>query len=93
MTGPWELVAWTLFEIATNQNLQENVGTELRYNASVLYHATERIEALVEAFGHTGLSGPETERTTLNIAPGLRVRLFEDRPLVLGHRGRVAAHR
>lgn len=84
MAGRWELVAWTLFEIPTNQNLQENVGTELRYNASVLYHATPRIETLVEAHGQTGLSGLETERSVLNLAPGLRIRPFPERKLTLG---------
>lgn len=83
-TGPWELVGWTLFEIPTNQSLQENVGTELRYNASVLYDVSARLEALVEAFGHAGLSGPETDRTVVNVAPGLRAQLLSERPLVLG---------
>lgn len=65
MAGRWELVGWTLFEIPTNQNLQENVGTDVRYHASALYHLTPRIEALLEAHGRTGLSGPETERTVV----------------------------
>lgn len=84
ITGRWELVAWTLFQIPTNQKLQENVGAELRYNASALYHGSRRLEALVEAFGHSGLSGPKTGRTLLNLAPGLRLRPFAQEHLVLG---------
>jgi len=82
--GPLELVGWTLFEIPTNQTHQDDVGTELRYNASVLYHAGARIDALVEAFGHRGLSGPETDLSTVSLAPGLGVRPLAWRPLVVG---------
>lgn len=83
-SGAWEVVGWGLFEIPTNQALQENVGTGFRYDASVLYRVNGRLEALVEAFGETGLSGPGTDRTVLNVAPALRVRPLADRPLVLG---------
>lgn len=83
MKAAWELVGWTLFEIPTHQHDQDEVGTGLRYNASVLYHAGARAEALLEVFGETGLSGPTTEETIFNLAPGLRVHPF-NAPLVLG---------
>lgn len=82
--GRWELVGWTLFSIPTNQNFQERVGTELRYSASVLYHASSRIEALVEAHGQSGLSGLETGRAVVNFAPGLRISPLPERNLALG---------
>jgi hypothetical protein len=84
MAGRWELVGWTIFSIPTNQGLQENVGTELRYNASALFHASPRIEALVEAHGQTGLSGRQTDRSVVNLAPGLRIHPLAQRNLALG---------
>lgn len=83
-SGPWEAVGWTPFEIPTNQDHQESVGTALRYNTSLLHHTSSRIELLVEAFGGTGLSGRETDRATANVAPGLRLRPLEEGSLVIG---------
>jgi hypothetical protein len=84
ISGAWELSGWTLFEIPTNQGEQEEVGTALRYNGSLLVHAGSRVDAIVEAFGHAGLSGPETEQGVLNIAPGIRFRPVLSSPLVIG---------
>lgn len=83
MSGRWELVGWTIFSIPTNHNSQENVGTEFRYNASALFHASPRIEALVEAHGQTGLSGRGTG-SVVNLAPGFRIRPLPRRNLALG---------
>jgi hypothetical protein len=84
MAGRWEIVGWTIFSIPTNQSLQENVGTELRYNASALFHASPRIQALVEAHGQAGLSGRESDRSVVNLAPGIRIRPLPRRNLALG---------
>lgn len=84
ISGSWELVGWTLFEIPTNQGDQHDVGTELRYNASILRHAGQRIDLLLEAFGRRGLSGPQTDDKNLNLAPGLRVHPLARSNLVLG---------
>lgn len=84
MAGDWELVGWSLFEIPTNQEVQENVGTALRFNGSLLFHASERISALVEGFGRTGLSGAGSDRTVVSVGPGLRAQILPQRPLVLG---------
>lgn len=84
MAGAWQLVGWTLFEIPVNQAVQENVGTGLRFNGSLLFHASERINALVEGFGRTGLSGAGSDRTVVSVGPGLRAQVLPQRPLVLG---------
>jgi hypothetical protein len=36
MSGPWEVIGWSLFQIPTNQDSQDEVGSELLFNASVL---------------------------------------------------------
>lgn len=82
--GRWELVGWTHFEIPFNQAEQEEVETELAYNVSALLHATDRLQALLELDGASGISGESSHEDVLNLSPGLRVRLSDDRPLVLG---------
>lgn len=83
MTGPLELVGWSVFEIPMNQDHQESVGSSLRYNASALYHLNDRLQATLEAFGRRGLSGPDANRFVLDLAPGLRVQPLAGSPLVL----------
>lgn len=82
--GPWEIAGWTIFGIPTNHKFQQNVGTELRYHASVLYHLGSRAQALLEGQGWLGLSGPHTRRVAATLAPGLRFNPFPDRKLALG---------
>lgn len=82
--GPWELVAWALFAIPFNQAEPEEVGTELEYNVSVLYHVSARVQALLELDGSGGISGEAVGEDVANLSPGLRVRLLPDQPLVLG---------
>lgn len=84
MSGAWELIGWTLFEIPTNQGEQEEVGTALRFNGSLLFHAASRLDVLLETLGHTRLSGPDTEATVMSLAPGIRVRPSSTNPLVIG---------
>jgi hypothetical protein len=81
--GIWELVAWSVVGVPTNSDIRDAEGTALRLNASLLAHAGARVDALVEAFGTTALSGSESPAGTMSIAPGLRVRPF-DSPLVVG---------
>lgn len=84
IAGAWEFGAWTLFDIPTNQGEQEEVGAGLRFNGSILVHASSRLDAILETFGHTGLSGPETDQSVFNVAPGVRVRPVASSPLVIG---------
>jgi hypothetical protein len=73
MLGKLELVGWTLFRIPTNQELQENVETNLGYNLSALYHVNPRLQALLELDGAAGLSGAAAERRVANLTPGVKV--------------------
>ncbi len=82
--GRLELVGWTIFEIPFNHAEQEEVATELAYNVSALLHASNRVQALLELDGSSGISGEAAREDVLNLSPGLRVRLLADRPLVLG---------
>lgn len=84
VSGPWELVGWSRFSIPTNQRHQDDVGTELLVDTSLLRHFGSRAEGLVEALGRTGLSGPGSDAWILDLAPGVRVRPFPGRPLVVG---------
>lgn len=82
--GAWELVAWGIFGIPFNQEEQEEVGTEISYNLSAMYHASSRVQALLELDGSGGISGEPVGEDVVNLSPGLRVRVLPDRPLVLG---------
>ncbi|HSM08540.1 MAG TPA: hypothetical protein VLA33_05950 [Gemmatimonadota bacterium] len=82
--GPWELIAWTRYAIPTNQGEPAEVGPELLFDLSVLLHATEHIEPVLEMSGTVGLGGPQADRETLTLSPGVRVRPVADQPLVLG---------
>lgn len=72
--GSLELVAWTLVEVPTDRHVRETAGTGLHFNGSALYHAAARVDAVLEAFGSTALSGSASEPTVVSLAPGLRVR-------------------
>lgn len=82
--GPVELVGWGVFQIPFDQHEQSEVGTEMAWNVSGLYHVSSRVEALVELDGSGGISGPTVGQDVVNLSPGLRVQLIHDTPLVLG---------
>lgn len=84
MAGDWELVGFGIFSIPTHQDHQENVSTTFRYNLSALYHATPRLEPLLELNGQTGLSGAAIGEAASYVTPGLRVLPFTDMPLAVG---------
>lgn len=83
-TGNLELVGWSLFNIPTNHAHPEDASTSLDYNISALYHLSSRIQPLVEFTGTRQLSGVSNKGNALYVAPGLRVKLLEDTPLILG---------
>jgi hypothetical protein len=81
--GTWEVVGWSLVGVPTDDAVRETAGVGFRFNGSALFHASDRLDALLEAFGATPISGSETEPTAVSLAPGLRVRPG-DGPLVIG---------
>lgn len=82
--GALELVGWGIFGIPFGQAEQSEVGTELSWNLSGLYHVSPRVQALVELDGSGGVSGPEVGEDVVNLSPGVRVRVLPDEPLVVG---------
>lgn len=86
LRGRFELVSFFEFGIPTNQDEEEGqeVETEMGANLSLLYHASRRIQLLVELDGETVLSGEEEGESVVNVTPGLKVRPVADSPLWLG---------
>jgi len=79
-----EVVGWGRFGIPTNQYEGEDVETDFSYDISALYHVSERVQALVELNGRTGLSGETAEAGKVAISPGVKVAPVTGSPLFLG---------
>lgn len=82
--GPWELTAWTRFAIPFHHADQHDVGTELRWNLAALFHASSRLQPLLELDGSSGISGHPVGEDVVFASPGLRVKPFPDQPLWVG---------
>jgi hypothetical protein len=82
--GAWEMTAWTRFAIPFRHADQHDVGTELRWSASALFHASSRVQGLLELDGSTGVSGHAVGDDFLLATPGLRLKPFPDQPLWIG---------
>lgn len=83
--GRFELVSFLKFAIPTNQQGPEHdeVDLEVEYNAALLYHATERLELILELDGSTVAAGEENE-SILNLTPGVKFCPLADRRLQVG---------
>lgn len=82
--GGWELAGWAFFGVPFSQAEDAEPSAELRWNLSTLYHASPRVDALVELDGSGGISGEPVGEDVVHLSPGLRFRVLSDRPLVLG---------
>lgn len=82
--GAWEVVSWFVFAIPFRQETAEEVGTELVWDFSALHHLSTRLQAMVELNGSAGVSGAAVGEETLTVSPGLKYRIFPDRPVFLG---------
>ncbi len=82
--GQWEFVSFAVFGIPINQDSTDEVETEMEFNGSALYHASERVAFLAEYDGSTVTSGPESGRTVLNIGPGIKFRPLSNPHLKVG---------
>ncbi|RMD86507.1 MAG: hypothetical protein D6807_09560, partial [Alphaproteobacteria bacterium] len=73
--GRFELVGFLRFGIPTNKPAEERDAEklELGYSGSALYHASPRVELLVEFEGSRIVSGEEQENSFL-VAPGIKYR-------------------
>lgn len=82
--GPWEVTAWTRFAIPFHQAEQHDVGSELRWNLATLFHASSRLQALLELDGSSGISGHPVGEDVVFASPGLRVKPLAGQPLWIG---------
>jgi len=80
----FEVVAWGIFGIPTNQDAGEEVETEFSYDFSVLYHISDRLQGLLELNGKTGLSGEEAGAGVVAVSPGIKVAPIQDSLLFIG---------
>lgn len=80
----FELVAWGIFGIPTNQDAGEEVETDFSYDFSVLYHFAEKFQGLLELNGRTGLSGEGAGEGVVAVSPGVKMAPLPDSPLFIG---------
>lgn len=82
--GGLELIGWGAFAIPFHQADQAEVGTGFEWNLSALYHVSPRLDAMLELDASHGISGEPVGEDVVDLSPGVRFRLFPDRPFVLG---------
>jgi len=80
----FEVVAWGIFGIPTNQDAGEEVETDFSYDFSVVYHISDRLQGLLELNGRTGLSGEEAGEGVVAVSPGVKVAPLPASPLFIG---------
>lgn len=83
-SGPVELLAWGQFGIPFGQESQEEVATEISWNFSALFHASSRLQPMLELDGSGGISGEAVGEDVAQISPGLKARPFPDEPVWIG---------
>ncbi len=79
-----EAVGFLSFGIPTNTNGEDLADVELGWNLSLLYHATPKLEAILEFDGENVFGGEEDGETILNVTPGIKFAPFEEQRLMLG---------
>ncbi len=82
--GNLELVNLTRFGIPTNQDVGEEVETEIHYDFAALYHFNARLQGLLELNGAVGLSGDEAGQGIVSISPGIKFAPLAVRALFVG---------
>jgi len=83
--GDFELVGFLQFGFPENENENaDDPDWELGWNASLLYHATPRIEALIEFDGERVWGGEEDGETVAHVSPGLKLQPLDDSGFQIG---------
>ncbi len=81
-----DIIGHIAFGIPTN--LDDNTGdefeTELESNLSLLYHATEKLQLLLEFDRSVVISGEESGTSILNISPGVKFNPFNNHHIIIG---------
>ena len=81
--GDFELIGFLQFGFPENENA-EDPDWELGWNASLLYHATPRIEVILEFDGERVWGGEEDGETVAHVSPGLKLRPLGDPGFKIG---------
>ncbi len=81
--GDFELVGFLQFGFPENENA-DDPDWELGWNASLLYHATPQIEAILEFDGERVWGGEEDGETVAHVSPGLKIRPLDDPGFKIG---------
>ena len=79
-----ETVAFLAFGVPYNTNGDDEADWEVKWDLSLLYHVTPRLEAMVELDGEHVVGGEEDGVTILNITPGFKVAPFENHAFKIG---------
>ena len=79
-----EVVSFLHLGIPVNQKGDQDEGNELGYNLSMLVHATDWLEMLLEFDGETVLNGEEEGESVLNIDPGVKFKPFKSQDIQVG---------
>lgn len=79
-----EVVSFLHLGFPVNQKGDQNEGDELGYNLSLLAHATNWLEVLLEFDGKTVLNGEEDGESVLNIDPGIKIAPFNNKDIQIG---------
>lgn len=95
--GRLELVGWGILDIPFGAAEEEpdpeapegdehahGEGVGLSYNLSALVALSSRVEGVLELDGAGGVTGAAVGEDVASLSPGIRVRPFAGRPLVLG---------
>lgn len=77
-----ELVAFAGLGFPTGA--EDEPDAEFGWNASFLYHASQRVMPLLELEGATAIGGHQDGVILLNVTPGLKVEPIRDRDLQVG---------
>lgn len=82
--GRFEMQAFSIFGIPTNQEESEETETEFKYDVTTLYHVSDRVQALLELNGQGVLSGEDAGEGIVSLSPGIKVAPTSDRHLFFG---------
>jgi len=82
----FDFIAHVAFGIPTN--LDTNVGdefeTEMESNLSILYHANEKLQLLIEIDRSVVINGENSGTNVLNISPGVKFNPFDNDHVIIG---------
>jgi len=83
--GRWQYVGFVTFGKPVNtRNANEEAELDLEWNLAALYHASSRLQALVELNAEHVSGGEEAGTDIVNVTPGIKFRPTDDPRLLVG---------